>query len=372
MRAKKAAAGLIAAGLIAASAGTAGACPPKAVQAVKPSSLEFKIWDFLFGKKQTTFEKYGRNIKYYSFSQLDEGRIPLGEMKLPNDLEHYITNDSYQPLIENPKKFRDEVMQEALKLGYKEESFRSMSAKEAIMAAVEITGSKINYLSVDWNRDFINEHGESLPRDRYFSIGLGDCDKYRDITIAIFGIIKKENPKLKNVYLSIEELGGYMWDHAWVSILIPRDDEIMLCHIDPTFYDNGGKLEAGEKHIMVKNGAYQGYFYRKLNDCENSYMIFDEAMQKCSKEELETLIDAASFTLFLFSGSKAEFGAERIEGLLQRYSSEGFNARLDTMLYRAHRIYKEAGNREKSEHYRQRVLTEFPDSYWVGNLKNNK
>lgn len=321
-------------------------------------------------KKKSTFKTYGRNIKYYHFSELPENQILEEYAELPYDLERCVTDEINRPDIADHYRFRKEVLKEAEKLGYTEEMLKSLSAKEAILTAVKITGSKMNYHLVDTDTEFLNKYGDDITTDGYFYIGLGDCDKYRNITIGIFDIMKSMNPNLKNVYLSNEELGGYMDFHAWVSILIPCKESIMLCHVDPTFYDNGGNFEAGERHIMIENEAYKAYFYKELQDCESAYMFFEESAKKQNDDYvLERLLADTSFTLFLFSHEKPEFVAEKIEKVNQMYESKGFKDNLDDLLYRSFRIHKDAGNKERSEYYKQRLLKEFPDSYWVEGIE---
>ena len=324
-------------------------------------------------KKKSTFKTYGRNIKYYNFSELPENSIPKEYVELPYDLEKCVNDELNRPDIADPSRFRREVLKEAEKLGYTEEMLKSLSVKEAILTAAKITGSKIDYHLVDSDPEFLSKYGSNISTDTYFYIGLGDCDKYRNITIGIFEIMKSINPNLKNVYLASEELGGYMDFHAWVSIVIPCKESLMLCHVDPTFRDNGGNFEAGERHIMIENEAYKAYFYKELQDCENAYMFFEESIKKQNDEDvLERLLEDTSFTLYLFSHEKPEFASEKIEKINQMYESKGFKDHLDSILYRSFIIYKDAGNKEKSEYYKQRLLKEFPDSYWVGEIKKNE
>lgn len=328
-----------------------------------PKSLESIIYNF---SKKSTFETYGRNIKYYNFSELPEESIPKEKVKLPSDLERSIDSYVNRPTIKDPSRFREEVLKEAEKLGYSEEMLKSLSVKEAIFTAAKIAGSKINYHLVDSDPEFIGKYGTDITTDEYFHIGLGDCDKYRNITLGIFDIMKEINPNLRNAYLSSESIGGYMDFHAWVSIIIPCKEEIMLCHVDPTFYDNDGKFEAGEKHVMIINEGYKAYFYKGICDYKNSYTFFEESIKKQKNDDfLERLLDDASFVLFLESSCNPKFATERIEKINEMYESKGFEDSLDRLLYRSFMIYKEAGDKEKSEYYKQRLFKEFPDSYWV-------
>ncbi len=193
--------------------------------------------------------------------------------------------------------------------------------------------------------------------------------------IACFEIIKKLNPKLENVYLSREELGGSMEGHAWVSVIIPQKDGLMLSHVDPTFYDNEGELEASkdefDAHILVYNNAFKAYFYHKLGSYEYAYAIFEESLSKTTDEKtVEKLLDDMSFTILMMSHNKTPL--KEIEWILQQYESKGFKDNLDDILYRSYEVHKRAGDKEKSEAYLQRLFKEYPKSYWVEHVKSSK
>lgn len=348
----------------------------------------------LFKKKSedSTFEKYGKNIVYFDFSQFDEGLVPNEKIKLPKDLEEYLDSIFSTPEIKNPQQFKEDFWEEAYRLNYSVEKFKKMSVKEAIMAAVEITASRYTYMEVDDKKgEFVKKYGDSHPDDFYFHLGLGDCDKYRASTIAAFSIIKDFNPKLENVYLSTEELGGTMEGHAWVSVLIPQKTCLWLSHIDPTFYDNDDSLEAAiyDKdeaatygkyevfyannfvHIWVDNDSFKAYFYHTLDDYVFAYDLFEEALSKTKDEvRIERLLDDMSFSVLLLSPYKT--AVDKMEWVRQQYESRGFTENLDTILYRSYKVYADAKNLEVSEKYKQRLFKGFPDSYWTKLIKKEE
>ena len=323
---------------------------------------------------ETTIEKYGQNIVYYDFSKIPVDSLVLDkEIPLPNDLKYCLSSIIYSPRIQNPQSFERLFWEEANKLGLAADKFKEMDIQQAVTAIVKVVGSRITYCLVDKDTSFINKYGEHLSIDKYFYLGLGDCDKYRNACIAAFKIVKVLNPKLQNVYLSTKGFGGNQQPHAWVSVIIPQETLLILSHIDPTFYDNGGALEADEFHITLQNNIFLGYFYGILLGSENNlyaYQIFEKAVPMIEDEkQLENILDRMSFYALVTSIYNPQLAPEKILPVIQLYETKGFTAILDKLLYRAYKIYKAAGKTEEAEKYKQRLLTEFPNSYWVRKVK---
>lgn len=323
-----------------------------------------------------TFKEYGKNIVYFDFSKMSEELIPKEKMKLPSDLEKCLNKGYDRPDIKNEQMFMEDFWEEAVKLDYSPDKFKEMGFKEAVQAAVEITASRFTYTLVDDSKNwFAQKYGKRLSTDEYFHYGFGDCDKYRNATIAAFEIIKSFNPKLDNVYLSKEEFGGSMEWHAWVSIIIPQKDRLILSHIDPTFYDNDGELEADkdefDSHILLYNDAFKAYFYHKLEDYEYACNLFGEALSRTTDEKtIEKLLDDMSYTVLRMSDKR--IASEKIEWIRQQYESKGFKDNLDDILYRSYKIHKQIGNKEESKTYLQRLFEECPNSYWSKLVKNGE
>jgi len=189
-------------------------------------------------------------IVYSDFSEIDFDSIPIEKIKLPSDLggldRHLLHGKSYggfKPKISNAETLKKLIFAEASKLDYDIKRISALSAKDAIMLSVEIVASRMKYHLVDSDHDFIVKHGSHLPIDEYFELGLGDCDKYSGALMAVFELIKKNNSNLENVYVT-RDLGGLSIPHSWNNITLLTKDKVILTHIDPTFYDNGGELEA--------------------------------------------------------------------------------------------------------------------------------
>lgn len=322
-------------------------------------------------KEVLTYERYGKNIIYYDFSKIPDNLILDTKIRLPEDLEKFLYYKYNNPAIENPSRFEQEVWEEANKLGYTPDKFRNANFREAIMATVEIVVSRLTPYRVDKETDFVEKYGRHLSDDTYFHLKLGDCDKYRNNTIGVFNIVKKLNPKLQNVYLSIQELGGnFGTSHAWVSVVILQHNYLVLSHIDPTFYDTGGgPFEADDFHICLEHNIFIGYFYRALYGCDNllyAYQIFEEEFLKTeSKKWQEKILAHMNFIVLHISIYKPRVALDKGLWVLEQYEAEGFTKNLDDILYRVYKIYLEVDNKLEAEKYKQRLLKEFPDSYWL-------
>lgn len=320
-------------------------------------------------------ELNGVEILYYDFSKIPNNLILDRKIELPENLKKYLNSKCGFLKIENPERFEKEIWEEAGKLGYALDQFKNATIKQGIMAAVKIVAARFAYHNVDLDRKFIKKYGTSLSSasDVYFHLGLGDCDKYRDSTIAVFETIKKLNPKLQNVYLSNGKLGGNPdTRHAWVSILIPQDNYLILSHIDPTFYDSMGIIEADEFHICLEDNIFAARFYIESLDaddiyvCEYAYQLMYEIVLKTKNEEWqEELLERMSFIANCLKYDKPGIALKRALWVLEQYEARGFVEHLDAVLYHVYTTYQKAGNESKAEEYKNRLLKEFPDSFWV-------
>ena len=300
--------------------------------------LLLSFW-FIFVKSDygATYKKYGKQIIYYDFSKIPNDLVLDRKIKLPKDLREFIKDEHNNPKIENPTRFEQEIWQEAHELGYTFDKFKNASVKEAIGASVEIVVSRLTYFLVDdEDKEFIKKHGAFRSLDYYFHWKSGDCDKYRDATIGVFNIIKKLNPDLKNVYLSQSSLGGNNFrPHAWVAIVIPQNDCLVLSHIDPTFYDNGNSLEATDFHICFEYNIFIAYFYHALHGYKNyrhAYRFLNEAFFKAeNKEWQEQILNDMSFALLQISHYKPMIAAKEIQWVVGAYDLLEFSKNLDTV-----------------------------------------
>ncbi len=344
-------------------------------------SLIGQLWPDSFNKPEVkkdllTCEKYGKDkLVYYDFSKIPDGLALDKRIELPADLAKFMDESWDKPKIKDSILFEQDFWEEASKFGYNPDTLKNISPKEAIMAAVEIVVSRFTFCYIDEDQDFISKYGKNQPIEVYFHLKLGDCDKYRDATIAAFSIIKKLNPSLENIYLVSERLGGNFQPHAWVAILIPQEDHLILSHIDPTFYDAGGHLEADTFHICLDNNIFLVYFYKELIGYENlsfSYQILEEALWKIkNKHQRGKILEEMASLASSISIYRPRTALNKVLLVAKEYERVGYTENLDRILYCVYRACLRAGNEFEAEKYRQRLLNEFPESLWTAlTLKN--
>jgi len=342
-----------------------------AILLITPVQASSKVWV----QEITTRETYGQNIVYYDFSKIPFDSLILDQkISPPTDLQQYFDDNFNNPRIRNEAKFEKIFWKEANRLGLTANDFQKMNPFQAILSIVKIVSARFTYYDVDKDSNFIKRYGEHLPIEDYFEIGLGDCDKYRDATLAAFKVIKSLNPSfLQNIYLT-NELGGNHQPHAWVAIVIIQKDQLILSHIDPTFFDNGGKLETDNFHINLKNKLFLARFYQKLVGYENqvyAYQIYEKCLPSLNDDkELESVLDEMSFLALIISIYKPKVGLEKILPIIKLYEKKKFNSTLDALLYRAYKIYCQTGDSQTAEIYRQKLLTNFPHSFWSKQILN--
>lgn len=321
----------------------------------------------------STSEIYGENINYSDLSEILEGNISDRKIKLPPNLEKYLTAQIHNNQTEE-EQFKKDFWKEAHKLKYSPEKFKNMDFEEAILSIVEVIESKFEEaLDVDNDTEFIKKYGEDLPISTYFRLGIGDCERYRDATIEALRIIKGINPRLKNVYISDENLGGNIQPHAWNSILIIKDSQIILSHIEPTLYDTEGHeyLEADDYHIDLQDKIYLAGFYESLDEDKFAYNLLKKMLDKPqSKERIELILDRMGDSCSMISFDNPEEALQKFNKVMKHYEALNFTKNLDNVLYNAYEINKSAGNPKKAERYKQRLIKEFPDSYWIDSLKD--
>ena len=325
-----------------------------------------------------TWKRYGRNVIYFNFSSIPDSAIGLEPIELPNDLNEFINAKYNLPQIQNKEKFSADFWEEAVKLGYSKEAFSKMAPKDAIMAAVKITAARFSYFLVDNNKEFIKKYGRSLPLEEYFHMKLGDCDKYRDATIAGFAIIKDLNPKLKNIYLTSQELGGrgMVTMHAWVAIVISAEKHLILSHIDPTFYDSGGKLEADKFHITLKNDVFQASFYYAMAGRMNvlcAYdILLDAYLRADGNHEREDILCRMVSVTHSMSIYDAETASLKMSFVLNEHEGNKFLKDRDTVWYYAYKVFSAAGKIAEKEKYKKMLLEQYPKSFWTKLVQKEK
>jgi len=217
--------------------------------------------------KKSTREVYGDRIRLVKFSELEIKTEK--DVGIPQDLFKAILLNSNSPRIAYEERFRTAVLNEGRRIGINDEKIKSDSAKEAVLDAAKIVRNRIDYLDVDHDKDFIRIFGKYLPHDRYFELGMGDCDKYAALTTAIFQIFKEMNPRLNNVYLSGgTSFGGILDFHEWNSVIVLENDKINVSHIDPTRFYSKKLIETQDGYINSKN--FLSSFYTSVENYKGS------------------------------------------------------------------------------------------------------
>jgi hypothetical protein len=315
----------------------------------------------------TTHERYGKNIVYFNFSEIPINGLSSEKIDLSADLKKRLKD--YDPVIDDTRQFEHDFWGEANKIGYTACLLGSMNIKEVISAIVEIVVSRLSYAYVDTDTVFTKKFGKHLPADRYFHLGLGDCDKYRDVVIAAFKIVKALNPGLKNTYVSAQYLGGNVETHAWNSVIILDDDRIILSHIDPQRYDLYGRLEAVYPYITLAHDFYRVKFFEEIG----RYSGYSPALNIClgiltettDRKLQEAVLTEMGLIASLMFSQNPEESISRITWIIDQCQARGFAEHTDSLLYHSYKIHEEAGNKAKALRFKTELFRDHPDSAWV-------
>lgn len=229
---------------------------------------------------ETITDERPLEVYFFKFPEMDSLNIPTKKIEIPENLENLINLFSYGTKVSNPERFNQEVLDVARDIGYTIEEISVLEPYQLIGLSADIVGKKLLFRYVDEDPDFIKEHGKNLPIDDYFHIGKGDCDKYADLTIATYNLLKKINlnPKTKNVYLTRDFLDNTP-DHFRDLVVIPMlQHHIYLTPIDTTRVDLGGKLGASFVHVNPKYSEFR--FFQVMEDYVRSNQIIDSLLVK--------------------------------------------------------------------------------------------
>jgi len=329
----------------------------------------------------TTREKYGKSFIYYDFSRLPDPRslVLNEEIPLPSDLKKFIDTDLKSIRIKDKDAFEKEFWKEATKLGYSRQQLEIADYRIVIRAIMDVVASRITYLEVDSEKkagDFIRQYGIFIPKDEYFRLGKGDCDKYRDISIAIYYLFfKDKNPQLKNIYLC-SQIGGNSQPHAWVAILIPQRSYLLVSHCDPTFYDSGAipNLDADDYHVcLYPFNVFLGNFYYNLiwteySNAPYTYDLFKAAYPNIFKDSLKSQVLRAMVRTTLQMADKCRHYisgreiSQKAEWATQEFYNLGTRKGLASILRYNYEIYCLIGNKQKADEFRIKLQIEFPNS----------
>lgn len=344
-------------------------------------------------------------VEYFDFSKMQTFDIPDSKIDIPKGLESLLKYNLDWIKVSEPDRFRQEVLKTAEELGYSQWRISVLLPHEAVKLSSDIVGRKIDYHLVDQDFDFIKEHGVHLPKDIYFYLGKGDCDKYADLTTLIYNILKEINisQKIKNVYVT-DNIGGEGLLHAWNSVLIAVSSEKILCsHIDPTFADNKGEFEGSPDH--VNQSYFKFKFLNEIGNYNQSNQLIDELLNsEKNKNKKAYLFSRKAFNhqlleehmeagqLYEKAGRMRDFGYAQtlyIDNACKSYHKLGhyfkvieltlfakenklenaFCTCYPSILATAVKSCRKMGNAELEKRFLEELLAKFPDDVYAKEFK---
>ena len=94
-----------------------------------------------------------------------------------------------------------------------------------------------------------------------------------------------------------------------------------------------------------------------------------QAYQKALKEEEEPIKRAGIYEKLAFLSNMTNNGA-KMEEIRENYFKENLDNKTEdrftaSILYYSYSTEKDMGNHEKAEEFKQRLFSEFPNSYWA-------
>lgn len=222
----------------------------------------------------TTYQRYGTNIEYQDFSKINFSSISNKKIKIPSDLESILNDKTLNPKIKDNDKFKEEIFDRALKLGYDINKIKSLQPDKAVKLSLDIVKSRFTYLDVDTDKEFIKTYGDSLTLDQYYDIGYADCGKYSYLLVYVFNLFKEINPNLQNYYMSDNRLGSFTNHHCWNVLIGLKEKELIISHIDPTSYDATGIYEIKKGNEISDNDLeIIADLYKYLGDYDTSFVF---------------------------------------------------------------------------------------------------
>lgn len=145
---------------------------------------------------------------------------------------------------------------------------KTLSPKEIVFTSVTLASKLLTPELVDGaDSDFSKEMGENLPLDRYVYCGRGDCDKFASTALEIFKILKAGRKDMRHIFLA-GQLADQLQPHAWNSLIIFTNSDVIVSHLDPTFSSTGNTDEMFGKadfHYFDHATLHAGAFYQDIS-----------------------------------------------------------------------------------------------------------
>jgi len=328
-------------------------------------------------QETTVAQVYGEHIQYHDFSTMPVDELAKNAVPPPLDLQSYVDGtrlSSRNPKVSDAVALEKRFLEQAQKIRLWESNqvtskIGELSVHDAILLARDIVTTKIVYFDVDGDKEFLKKNGAHLPRDTYYHLGQGDCDKYADLFILSFKTIKKYNPQLEQVYVT-REIGENILPHAWNAIIIPTKEAVHITQVDPTFYDDKENVFDGENafdaergfHLPNNERLFVAKFYRGISDYSTSFKLYAAT---CSTQLLDSQDDLVNcFTDMAFTAYMSH-NADGVAEANKRYDTLGITERKDTMLYYSFSIAVDERRRAAAETIAEQFSEKYSDSFWA-------
>jgi hypothetical protein len=334
--------------------------PARAVQAQKPSAAQQAQAPKRLGDAYPLERIILTTLKDAHFEQLPEKPVPV-----PQDLAETLKNHyTYAVKLEDPAGFERDILAELAKRGIPEDRIAGLGPRRLVELSYTIICDRLTYHLVDNDKEFKDGKGNIRPIDYYFRRGKGDCDKYRDLTIAAYNILKARAPAATNLYLGSQELGGEFFMHAWPTAILLFPDKAEIAHFDPTFHDGGGQLEgkAGQHHMPDR---FHARVFSAVKDLDRAIACFSAALAKAREaQDRAELYRERAFCEYLKNDCEAVLRTRAA------FESERLKPFHDAILYYAGQALSRAGRRDESWKARQELVEKYPDSIWIRNIRD--
>jgi hypothetical protein len=176
------------------------------------------------------------------------------------------------------KEVLDRLWPRLKKKGYDENSIRNASAKTLLKLSMEITVEALTPADVDRIYE-IGTHSILF----YFDIGQGDCDKYRDLSMAFFYTLKNWAGNRENFFVLDQEFGSFnlmpIWNyekkhgpsgefssHTWLSVVSLGSNGVWhVTHLDPTWVDSKSQyFYAANDSDHIDPELFRYYFFQAI------------------------------------------------------------------------------------------------------------
>ncbi|MBI2577195.1 hypothetical protein HYV84_08345 [Candidatus Woesearchaeota archaeon] len=307
--------------------------------------------------KQSTWDTYARNVFSVRLSDLPLEKLARERIELPSDMEQSFEEELQDGMGNGSPKLEEMIFSRAHELGYTDGMIKDFSPREAIHAAMKIVTETYTHHRVDTDPEFIKKYGQALPLERYFSMGLGDCDVYTDTLKQVFLAFKKRNDRLGNVYILGSIFGGFLEiPHAWNTALVIGKEKIHVSHIDTNRRDRFGENKEDDPNRLypADHPFFLGNFYMKL-DLELSYGLLKRAFleNKVRSERDRILVEMAGI-------ASAVSDWEKMDWVLEKSSQEGILTFRPSILLLALYLADETKQEDRGRDLKNTYIRESP------------